>query len=204
MICIGDFDNLIDVPEEGISSCSEIISVMDDNVNLLISEGAIRSRTEYLVKQICDDFPLDICAVVLLKGGIVFFSDLIRAINKQSGKHVFIDSIQVSSYEKEKSTGTINISKDIDNIEGRDVLLVEDVLDTGLTLSYVKKHLLINKKARSVKITCIVQKACQRKVDVKVDYIGFSVPDKFIVGYGIDYDQKYRALPFIGYLKEFK
>ncbi|MCL5021833.1 MAG: hypoxanthine phosphoribosyltransferase [Nitrospirae bacterium] len=176
---------------------------VDDNVSVLVSEASIRKRISCLAKDICKDFSEDIHGVLILKGSIVFFADLIREINRCSGKQVLIEVMEVSSYEKTESTGTITIKKDAGNLEGKDVLIVEDVVDTGLTLHHLKRHLAEDKKARSVKICCLTDKPCKRKTDICADYTGFILPDKFIVGYGIDYDQKYRSLPYIGFLKKY-
>jgi hypoxanthine phosphoribosyltransferase len=203
MITIKDFSRVIEVPAEGIRAEDEEIIVHDDNVRVLVSEESLRKRTTYLSGDICRDFGGDICGVLILKGSIVFFADLMREINRQCGKQVFVEVMEVSSYEKAESTGKITIKKDAGDIHGKDILIVEDVLDTGFTLHYLKRYLMDEKKAGSVKVCCITDKRSRRKVDIVADYTGFILPDKFIVGYGIDYDQRYRSLPYIGFLKKY-
>jgi hypoxanthine phosphoribosyltransferase len=201
MIIIKDFSRVIEVPVEGIRAEDEEMVLHDDNVSVLVSEESLRKRTVYLAGDICRDFGGDICGILILRGSIVFFADLMREINRQSGKQVLVEVMEVSSYEKAESTGKITIKKDAGDIEGKDVLIVEDVVDTGFTLHYLKRYLMDEKKAGSVKVCCITDKRCGRRFDVVADYTGFILPDKFIVGYGIDYDQRYRSLPYIGYLK---
>jgi hypoxanthine phosphoribosyltransferase len=203
MITIKDFSKVVEVPVEGIRAEEEEISLHDDNVSLLVSEESLRRRTASLAGDICRDFGRDVYGVLILRGSIVFFADLMREINRQSGKQVFVEVMEVSSYEKAQSSGKITIKKDVGDIEGKDVLIVEDVLDTGFTLHYLKRYLRDEKKARSVKVCCIADKRSARRFDVVADYTGFILPDKFIVGYGIDYDQRYRSLPYIGFLKKY-
>lgn len=203
MIVINDFSGVIEVPVEGIRAEDEDIILHDDNVMVLVSEESLRKRTVYLAQDICNDFTGDICGILILRGSIVFFADLMREINRQSGKQVFVEVMEVSSYEKARSTGKMTIKKDVGDVEGKDLLIVEDVLDTGFTLHYLKRYLMDEKKAESVRICCIADKRSARKFDVVADYTGFILPDKFIVGYGIDYDQRYRSLPYIGFLKKY-
>ena len=130
----------------------------------------------------------------LLKGSIVFMTDLIKEIDLP----LVIDFMSVSSYSGTTSTGVIKILKDTDiDVKGKDVLIVEDIIDTGLTLSHVKK-LLIDRGTKSLKICTLLDKPARRTVDMKGDYVGFEIPDEFVVGYGLDYDQRHRNLPYIG------
>lgn len=192
MKIIGDFRKTIRVSDKGIKTKREKAPA-----DTFISENVIKERISGLAKEISKDFKKDIEGIVILKSSIVFFSDLIREINKVSGKHVYFDIMEVNSYEKKKSTGKINIVKDVRDIKGKDVLIIEDVIDSGLTLSFLKKHILQKKKARSVRICSLIDKSNNRKIKLKADYIGFVVDDLFLTGYGMDYEQKYRALPYI-------
>ena len=134
----------------------------------------------------------------ILKGAAMFFADLTRAIKTP----LTMDFIAISSYGGgTKSSGEVSLKKDLDGaIEGRDVLLVEDIVDSGITLSYIVR-LLQARKPRSIKVAALLDKPCRRKTPFKADYIGFEIEDKFVVGYGLDFDQKYRNLPMIGILK---
>ena len=134
----------------------------------------------------------------VLKGAVVFLADLMRAIDVPAER----DFMVVSSYGSGvKSSGVVKIVKDLDvPLAGKDLLIVEDILDSGLTLSYIKE-LLASRGPASIRIATLLDKPSRRKVDLVADYIGFSVPDEFVIGYGLDYDEKYRNLPYIGILK---
>lgn len=136
--------------------------------------------------------------VAVLKGSVIFMADLMRAITIP----VSIDFMSVSSYGAGvKSSGVVKIIKDLDHdLTGYDVLIVEDILDSGLTLSYLT-NVLRQRNVSSIKICTLLDKPERRKVDIKPDYACFVVPDKFVVGYGLDYDQKYRNLPYVGVVK---
>jgi hypoxanthine phosphoribosyltransferase len=138
--------------------------------------------------------------VSVLKGSIVFVADLMRAIPG----NVQIDLMEVSSYDGGKSTessGTVRILKDLSGtIEGRDVLIVEDIIDTGITLNYLTNYL-AGKNPRSVKIVTLLSKPARRVVEIPVEWMGFEIPDKFVVGYGLDFGEQYRNLPYVGVLK---
>lgn len=136
--------------------------------------------------------------VGILKGASVFMSDLIRKISIPA----YIDYMVVSSYGNSAETsGVVRIIKDLeDNIEGKNIIIVEDIIDTGLTLAYLKKNLL-NRNPKSLKICTLLDKPSRRQKEIAIDYKGFEVPDEFIIGYGIDYAEKYRNLPFVGVLK---
>lgn len=132
--------------------------------------------------------------VGVLKGAFIFLADLMRAL----GGPVSCDFIAVSSYAGTHSTGQVQILKDLDRpIEGRHVVIVEDIVDTGLTLSYLQ-DVLRTRAPKSLRTACLLSKPSRRKVDVPVDYIGFTIDDRFVVGYGLDVDEQYRNLPFIG------
>ena len=136
--------------------------------------------------------------VSVLKGSVVFMADLMRAISVPAS----IDFMSVTSYGKGvKTSGVVRIIKDLDEeLDGRDILIVEDILDSGMTLSYLKEHIMA-KGARSIRIATLLDKPERRRVDIHPDYSCFSVPDEFVVGYGLDYAEKYRNLPYVGILK---
>jgi hypoxanthine phosphoribosyltransferase len=140
----------------------------------------------------------DIIAVGLLRGAFIFFADLLRKVTLP----VIIDFMIASSYEKTESTGNIKIHADIrENITGKDVLLVEDIIDTGLTLSAIRQQIL-SLKPLSLKICVLLDKRERRIKEVPLDYVGFEIPDEFVVGYGLDYENRYRNLPYISVFKE--
>lgn len=173
--------------------------VHEDVKSVMISEEQIQQRVGELGKQICHDFVgKDLLLISVLKGSIVFMADLMRAIDIP----LEIDFMAVSSYGAgTKSSGIVKIIKDIDiDITGKDILIVEDILDSGMTLSYLTE-LLAGRNPASIKIITLLDKPSRRKVDIGPDYTGFEVPDEFIVGYGLDYGEHYRNLPYIGVLK---
>jgi hypoxanthine phosphoribosyltransferase len=134
-------------------------------------------------------------AVCVLKGSFIFMADLLRAMPEQD---VVCEFLGVSSYEGTQSTGAVRLTQDLRaSIEGKHVLLVEDIVDTGLTLAFLKKTLLLRGPA-SLQIATLLDKPSRRKVEIKADYVGFEIPDAFVVGYGLDLDQEYRNLPYIG------
>ena len=168
---------------------------------ILINADQITEKCKELGQQITNDFqnheemPL---FVTLLKGGVPFLAELIKYIDLD----IMYDFMDVSSYEGTKSTGDIRIVKDLDiSIKDMDIILVEDIIDTGRTLLNVIE-LLKNKGARDVKVVSLLNKQSRREAPVQGDYIGFEIQDKFVIGFGLDYNQKYRNLPYIGVLKE--
>lgn len=173
--------------------------MLNDIQEILLSKEQIHQKVEELGAQISKDYEgKSLLMVSILKGSVVFMADLMRAIKIPAR----IDFMSVSSYGAGvKTSGVVKIIKDLDMpIEGYDLMLVEDILDSGLTLSYIIE-MLESRNPRSIKICTLLDKPDRRKVPVKTDYHGFVVPDKFVVGYGLDYDEKYRNLPFIGVLK---
>jgi len=165
---------------------------------ILIDEQKLMERVKELGEQITEDYQgKDLVIISILKGAIVFTSDLVKHIDLP----LAMDFMAVSSYgSSTKSSGVVRILKDLDEeIEGRDVLIVEDIVDTGLTLHYLVENLLSRKPA-SLKVCCCLDKPSRRKSQVKVDYVGFSIPDEIVIGYGLDYAEQYRNLPFIGVL----
>lgn len=167
---------------------------------ILVTEEEIDEKVRELGREITEDYKdKDLMLVGILKGAVVFMSDLMRAIDRP----VFIDFMDVSSYgQSSVSTGNVKIIKDLDyDIENKHILIVEDIIDTGQTLAYLKDNL-TRRGAKSVKVCAFLDKADRRLADVPIDYCGFSIPDEFIVGYGLDYAEKYRNFPYIGALKE--
>lgn len=173
----------------------------EDIATVLISEEEIAQRVAELGRQITQDYAgKDLMLVGILKGCALFLSDLVRHIHIP----VAFDFVAVSSYGADtKSSGVVRILKDLDeSVESKHVLVVEDIVDTGLTLrlSYLLENLR-SRRAASVKVCTLLDKPSRRRVDVPVDYRGFTVEDRFVVGYGMDYQGKYRSLPYIGVLK---
>lgn len=167
---------------------------------ILLSEEEIQKRVAELGAEISRDYKGEpVVLVCVLKGAIVFFADLVRHIEGD----VSLDFISCSSYGSSTvSSGVVRILKDLDRpIEGKHVVVVEDIVDTGTTLSYLLQNLQ-SRKAKSVRLASLLNKPDRRKVDVHVDYQGFVIPDEFVIGYGLDYDEQYRQLPYIGILKE--
>ena len=165
----------------------------------LLTKEELQQKVCELGKIISEDYAgEEIVLVTLLRGGAVFSVDLMREISVP----VEFDCMCVSSYGNgAESSGVVKIVKDLEtDIEGRHVLLVEDIIDSGVTLSNVK-DMLLQRKPKSIKICTILNKPSRRRVDVDVEYIGFDIPDEFVIGYGLDYAQKFRNLPYVGILK---
>jgi hypoxanthine phosphoribosyltransferase len=167
---------------------------------VLIPAEKIQARIKELGAQIAADYPEgNLCLLGILKGAFVFLSDLARAIDLP----VRIDFIGTSSYGKgTTSSGEVKLTKDLDTtIEGADVLVVEDIVDSGVTLSYLI-HVLEQRRPRSIRIVALLDKPDRRRTPVKVDYVGFQIPDEFVVGYGLDYAEIYRNLPDVCVLQQ--
>lgn len=174
--------------------------MIKDVKDVLFDEAALAAKVSELGEQIAKDYHgEDLLVIGILKGANVFMGDLIRKINLP----IQIDFMAVSSYgHSTQSSGVVKINKDLDcEIEGRNVLIVEDIVDTGLTLKYLAENL-NSRGPKSLKICALLDKPERRKTEIKIDYKGFDIPDVFIVGYGIDYAEKYRNLPFVASLKE--
>lgn len=169
-----------------------------EEINILINKSKLEKRIEEMGKQIAKDYEgKELVLVGILKGSVIFMAELAKNIKKS----VALDFMDVSSYEGTESTGKIKINKDIrDTIEGKDVIIVEDIIDTGRTLTYVKEYL-AQKNPNSIKIATMLSKPSRRVLELNVDYIGFAIEDKFVVGYGLDYNEQYRNLPYIGYIE---
>jgi len=169
-------------------------------MKVLIDEQKIENRVAELSAQIAADYnDKNLVVIGILKGAVLFMADLIKKIDIP----LSIDFMAVSSYGKStRSSGIVRILKDLDEeIEGKDVLIVEDIVDTGLTLKFLAENIL-SRNPKSLRVCCLLDKPSRRKVAVSVDYVGFEIPDEFVVGYGLDYDQKHRNMPFIGVIDE--
>ena len=170
------------------------------NLEPLLTAGQIQARVAELGAQIARDYEgRDPLLLGVLKGACVFLSDLVRATDLRLG----IEFMAISSYGAlTRSSGEVKIVKDLDvPIEGRDILVVEDIIDTGLTLSYLMANLR-SRGAASVKLAALLNKQERRLREVRIDYLGFDIPDAFVVGYGLDFAERYRNLPFIAVLKD--
>lgn len=164
----------------------------DPTLKVLLSAETIQARIRELGEQITRDYPEGkLHMICILKGGIFFMTDLARAINRD----VFIDFMGISTYGKGKtSSGEVKVTKDLDiSLEGSDVLIVEDIVDSGVTLNYLL-HLLEQRKPRSLRIAALLDKPDRRLRPVEVAYVGFTIPDRFVIGYGLDFDERYRNL----------
>ena len=170
-----------------------------DIKEVLFNRDDIAGIVKRIASEISEDYKeKDVLLVGILKGSVVFMADLMRAIETKCN----IDFMAVSSYgASSKSSGVVKILKDLDlSVEGKDILIVEDILDSGITLNYLK-DLFIRRGVNSLKICTILNKPDRRKAPIYADYVGFDIPDEFVVGYGLDYAEKYRNLPFVGILK---
>ena len=168
----------------------------------LIPAEAIAARVNEMGARIARDYSAEARvphAICVLKGACLFLSDLVRAIPLP----LTVDFIAVSSYgASTKTSGEVRLTKDLDeSLEGRDALIIEDIVDTGLTLAFLVDSFK-RRGARSVRIATLLDKRARRRVDLAIDYVGFEIPDEFVVGYGLDYAQRYRNLPFIGVPKD--
>ena len=172
----------------------------DDIDHILIDEKKLQARIQEMARQIEKDYENldDLLMLCVLKGGFLFLADLSRTVQRPHE----VDFMAISSYGSgTQSTGAVQIIMDLKQpIEGRHVLIVEDIIDSGHTLTYMRKNLLARSPA-SLRIVTLLNKPSRREVDVPVDYIGFDIPDEFVVGYGLDFDEVYRNLPFIAVLQ---
>lgn len=170
-----------------------------DHVDIMYSEAEVMAKVEELGRIITHDYQgKDLLVVGILKGAFIFMADLVRKIDLP----VEIDFMSVSSYGTSTvSSGEVRIVKDLDNsIKDKDVLIIEDIVDTGLTLKYIKE-ILNKREPKSVKVCCLLDKPSRRTADMIPEYVGFTIPDEFIVGYGLDYAEKYRNYPAVCILK---
>ena len=175
------------------------MSQQDDILKVLLSEEQLKAKCAEMGARITRDYQgKNLLLVTVLKGAVVYLADLMRCIDLPCA----IEFMVVSSYGSGgKTSGVVKIVKDLDqDLSGRDILIVEDILDSGMTLSYLK-GLLQSRRPASIRIATLLDKPSRRKVDLQADYVGYEVPDEFVVGYGLDYDEQYRNLPYVGVLK---
>jgi len=170
------------------------------SIPILYTAQEIKERTEGLAGEIAKVMPQEFVIVSLLRGSFMFTADLVRELY-HIGVHPMIDFMTLSSYgASTESSGNVVINRDIaEDVNGKDVLIVDDILETGRTLSFAIEELK-RRGAATLKVAMLLEKPGKLAVDVKADFVGFSIPDKFVVGYGLDYANHYRELPFIGYL----
>jgi hypoxanthine phosphoribosyltransferase len=163
-------------------------------MEILLSKEQIQKRVAELAREIRRDFPDDLHLVAVLKGAFVFLSDLVRCMDG----NVSLDFMALSSYAKgTTSSGEVRLLKDLDTtLDGKNVLIVEDIVDTGLTLTYLQ-DILRARNPKSLRTACLLSKPSRRQIDVKVEYIGFTIEDRFVVGYGLDFAEQFRNLPHI-------
>jgi hypoxanthine phosphoribosyltransferase len=172
----------------------------EPNLKVLISAERIQARIQELGQQISRDYPTgNLHMIAILKGAVIFMADLARAMQRD----VFIDFMGISSYGKGKtSSGEVKVTKDLDiSLEGADVLIVEDIVDSGITLNYLM-HLLDQRRPHSIRIAALLDKPERRLRPVHVNYVGFEIPDQFVVGYGLDFSERYRNLDSICILED--
>ena len=172
----------------------------NDIKEVLYSEDELRGRVRQMGETISNDYSgKELILIGVLKGSVIFMADLLKEINIPCK----MDFMAVSSYGNSTETsGVVRILKDLDfEIQGKDILIVEDIIDSGVTLKYLMKYL-SGRKPNSLEIVCLLNKPDRRKVDIDVKYLGYDVPDHFLVGYGLDFAEKYRNLPYVGILKE--
>lgn len=171
-----------------------------DNLKVMYTENEIQKRIKELAEMIDKDYEDsdEIVVISVLKGAVFFTVDLVKKMKTP----IVLEVMQVSSYQGTQSTGNIIVKKGLDaDIEGKDVLIVEDIIDTGYTLKYLKEYL-ESLNPRNLKIAVLADKKERRKADIKIDYTGFEIENKFVVGYGFDVNEKYRNIPYIGYIEE--
>ena len=174
-------------------------SIHEDVEEILLTGDEIAARVADLGAQLAADYAGRTPVLVsVLKGSIVFLADLIRAMDVPLN----VDLMEVSSYgSATESSGQVRILKDLSSsIEGRDVVVVEDIIDTGLTLNYLLRFL-AERHPASVRVCCLLDKPARRLAEIEIDYRGFTIPDRFVIGYGLDYDERYRNLPYVGVLR---
>ena len=170
-----------------------------ENLKILYSEEKIQSRVKELAEQINKDFQgEELCIICVLKGSTPFCADLIKRISLP----LTLEFIRVSTYEGDSSTGKVNhLDMTLPPLDGKNVIIVEDIVDTGFTADFLIKSINLRNKVKSLRLISLLNKTIARKNDVKVDYFGFEIDDKFVVGYGLDYNGYYRNLPYIGYFE---
>lgn len=177
---------------------------MEYIIEKFIDEKTIEAQVKKIAESIIKDYEEELTLVTILEGAKTFASDLMKKLYEiKPGLKIKNYSVKLSSYrDKTVSSGKITVKKDVnESIKSKDVIIVEDIVDTGNTLHFFKNYLIDNKKVRSVKVCALLDKPSRRKVEVSIDYKGMEIPNKFVVGYGIDYAEKHRELPYIGIVK---
>lgn len=169
-----------------------------ENINVLINKARLEKRIEEMAKEIEKDYEgKDIVFLGILKGSVPFMWELAKRIKN----NVIFEFIEVSSYKNNEDTGIVTLHKDIKNsVEGKDVIIIEDIVDTGKTIKFLLEHLK-DKNPNSVKIATLLSKPSKIVIDLNIDYIGFKIEDKFVLGFGLDDNQNLRNLPYIGYIE---
>ena len=178
---------------------SAVRTIHDDVEEVLLSADALQARVAELGRQLSADYAgRDPVLVSVLKGSIVFLADLIRGMEIP----LSLDLMEVSSYGAGTETsGQVRILKDLSrSIEGREVIVVEDIIDTGLTLNYLLRYL-AERNPATLRVCCLLDKPARRLAEIEIDYRGFTIADRFVIGYGLDYDERYRNLPYVGVLR---
>ena len=183
-----------------VTRARRVPDLVNDVAEVLITEAQVRAKVVEMAAELSRDYAArDLTLVSVLKGSLPFMADLMRAISIP----VQIDLMEVSSYggTSTETSGLVRILKDLSSsVEGRDVVIVEDIIDTGLTLNYLQRYLR-GKNPASLRICTLLDKPARRLAPIEIDYRGFTIPDRFVVGYGLDYGEFYRNLPYIGVLK---
>lgn len=177
---------------------------MEYVIEKFIDEKTIKAEVKKIAENIINDYTEELTLITILEGAKTFASDLIKEINEiKPCLEIKNHLVKLSGYgNKTVSSGKIEVKKDVgESIEHKDVIIIEDIIDTGNTLHFFKNYLIDNKKVRSVKICTLLDKPSRRKIEVNIDYKGIEIPDEFVVGYGIDYAEKHRELPYIGIVK---
>lgn len=171
-------------------------------IRVLFDADTIASRIEILAREIKASHPEDLLVIAILRGSFIFAADLVRALHR-AGLAPSVEFMQLASYHSGmSSSGQVTVVKDIDNsVDGRDVLLIDDILESGRTLAFAK-DLLIARGAKRVMSAVLIEKPVQRAVQFKAEFVGFTAPDKFLVGYGMDVAHKFRQLPFVGVVEQ--
>lgn len=174
--------------------------MLQDIKKILYHEATILRRLDELASQITEDYrERDLAVIAVLNGSFIFMADLLRRVPL----HLQVDCLSVSSYHGTKSTGRMNFRRiPVADIRGRHVLIIDDILDSGMTLHAIRHRLAARSRALSLKICVLLRKDVDRKRPVEADYVGFDIPNEFVVGYGLDYNERYRNLPFIGVLTD--
>ncbi|MBT3261096.1 hypoxanthine phosphoribosyltransferase [bacterium] len=205
-----DFETEINLKDGEIAKCSgEEIKVPQRYAKyidkVLISEQALKKRIYCLAKEIAQAYKANdtLVCLVVLNGAVMLFPELALALYKNNGPQVELETFGISSYIGTKTSGQLTITKDIvQNLKGKKVLIIEDILDTGLTMVKILEYLTKVKDVKDVKICSLVDKPERRKVKIKADFKGFTIPNEYVIGYGFDYNQKFRNLPFVAVLKK--